>query len=220
MQGIFISATGTNAGKTYISCRLIEALCTAGKRVCVRKPVISGYNAGVFHNNDSALLLAANRQAVTRSNIEIISPFRFIAAQSPDIAAEIDEKTLVFDDVVRSSLPDKESDLTLVEGAGGIMTPITQNYHTAHWIKATDLPMLLIGGCYLGGISHFLTALYTARAFGIPVHAGVINMHGFVENAVPVKKFLSSLSAHTHGLPLHVFPKNGTSDDAAALLPI
>ncbi|MFN9544801.1 MAG: ATP-dependent dethiobiotin synthetase BioD, partial [Alphaproteobacteria bacterium] len=84
----FVSATGTDVGKTYALCSLLQALRDRGARVCVLKPVLSGFTADDLAATDSGRLLAAAGQAVTPENVARITPWRFVPPLSPDMAAQ------------------------------------------------------------------------------------------------------------------------------------
>src|SRR6185312_4226156 len=87
-----------------------------------------------------------------------ISPWRFEAPLSPDMAARREGRAIDFDalvDFTRSTA----SPLTLVEGVGGVMVPLDEQHTTLDWMAAVGFPVMLVTGSYLGTLSHTLTAV-------------------------------------------------------------
>jgi dethiobiotin synthetase len=94
------------------------------------------------------------------SDIETISPWRFAAPLSPDMAAAREGRALDFDAIVEFSRRAATSaDRVLIEGVGGIMVPLDERHTVLDWMSTLRLPVLLVAGSYLGTISHTLTAL-------------------------------------------------------------
>jgi dethiobiotin synthetase len=87
MRSYFVTATGTDIGKTYITAGILRAARAAGRPVSAIKPVLSGYSPEFAAGSDPAVLLAAMGKRVTQHNIAAISPWRFTAPLSPDMAA-------------------------------------------------------------------------------------------------------------------------------------
>ena len=87
MSAYFVSATGTDIGKTFVARGLIRALRARGRNVAALKPVVSGFEPSEAAGSDSGLLLAALGRPVTLDAISEISPWRFAAPLAPDMAA-------------------------------------------------------------------------------------------------------------------------------------
>lgn len=147
----FITATGTDIGKTYVTCSLIRNLRMQGFRVKALKPVISGYDE---KESDLSKLL----DALGGGNIEDISLYRLKAPLSPDIAAKREGVQLDFQKILDFCESAKDYDYLFIEGAGGLMTPLTTQHSYLDLIKALNTENILIAGAYLGTISHTLTA--------------------------------------------------------------
>src|SRR6202044_1005876 len=88
MTALFITATGTDIGKTFVTAGLIRALRHAGRTVDAAKPVISGFTMGGLGASDTGVLLSAMGRDLNPQEAERISPWRFTAPLSPDMAAE------------------------------------------------------------------------------------------------------------------------------------
>lgn len=160
MSGLFITGAGTEIGKTFITCALAHQLQRQGRAVRVLKPVITGYDRARPQDSDSGKLLEALRVAPSDDNVAEISPWRYETPVAPSMAARIEQRAIDLGEVVqfcRAALEDRET-VTLIEGVGGVMAPITETSTVIDWMTALDCPALLVSGSYLGAISHALTA--------------------------------------------------------------
>lgn len=151
----FVAGTGTDVGKTYLLERVCELLKERGIEAV--KPIISGYEVGQV--NDTMRILAALKKEPTLENIDSISPWRFAVPTSPHLAGEeVDFALLTKFCRERIALAKKSNRYLLIEGAGGVMTPINTRYTFSDLIKELKIPTLLVSTNYLGAISHILTA--------------------------------------------------------------
>jgi dethiobiotin synthetase len=179
---IFVTGAGTDIGKTYVACALLRAARQAGRPVLALKPVVSGV-APVGHPDfdasDTARLLDAAGVAPTPEAIEACSPWRFAAPLSPDMAAAKEDRTLALTDIVawsRGEIAKAEPHtFVLIEGVGGVMSPITPDATGIDWLKGLSCPALLVTGAYLGAISHTLTAISALQTHGIKISAVIVN---------------------------------------------
>ena len=172
MTAYFVTATGTDIGKTYITAGLVRTLGATAI-----KPIMSGYNAAAAANSDAGVLLAAMGRAVTPEAIAAIAPWRFAAPLSPDMAAAREGRAIVFPDLItfcKTALAAAPG-LLLIEGVGGVMVPLDEAHTVRDWIAALNLPVLLVAGTYLGSLSHTLTSLEALNARSIPVAGIVMN---------------------------------------------
>ncbi|GGF21206.1 ATP-dependent dethiobiotin synthetase BioD [Aliidongia dinghuensis] len=177
MSRLFVTATGTELGKTFTSAALLNGARAAGATVKGLKPVASGIDDGNLADSDPAVLLRAQGEAVDWVQVERICPWHFAAALSPDMAAAREGRRVPFDELVgfcRRGLAGSE-EFVLVEGVGGVMAPIDERHTVLDWVKALEIPALLVAGTYLGTISHTLTALATLAGRGVPVEALVLS---------------------------------------------
>jgi dethiobiotin synthetase len=171
---IFVSGTGTDVGKTFLSAALIRHWRAAGHAVAALKPVVSGFDTATVQASDSGLLLAALGRPIT--DIEMISPWRFAAPLSPDMAAAREGRVLDFEAIVEfSRRAAKSADRVLIEGVGGIMVPLDERHTVLDWMSALRLPVLLVAGSYLGTISHTLTALRVLAQRNLTVMAVAVS---------------------------------------------
>jgi dethiobiotin synthetase len=161
VTAIFITATGTDVGKTFVAGSLIGHFRQMGRVVEVIKPVVSGFDPTQAATSDPAVLIRALGVPVTPQAIEQISPWRFRAPLSPDLAARREGLTIDVDEVIAfcQSAIDQRQDVLLIEGVGGVMVPLDDQRTILDVMMALRLPVVLVAGSYLGTVSHTLTAL-------------------------------------------------------------
>lgn len=161
MSAIFVTATGTDVGKTFVTTGLIRYLRGAGQPLNALKPIVSGYDSSVVETSDPAVLLKALGRQVTADEIDTIAPWRFRAPLAPDLAAARENRSIDFDALVTFSQTAirAATGMLFIEGVGGIMVPIDGKHTVLDWMAALNIPLLLVVGGYLGAISHTLTAL-------------------------------------------------------------
>jgi dethiobiotin synthetase len=161
VTAIFITATGTDVGKTFVAASLIGHFRQMGRTVEAIKPVVSGFDPAKAGASDPAVLLRALGAPVTAEAIERMSPWRFRAPLSPDLAARREGSRIEVDDVIAfcQNAIERRRDMLLIEGVGGIMVPLDGERTVLDVMMALQLPLILVTGSYLGTISHTLTAL-------------------------------------------------------------
>lgn len=213
MPTLFVTGTGTDIGKTYVSCALIRALKVRGAVVDAFKPVVSGFDPKDAAGSDPARLASAlgDPGALFR-----IAPRRYRAPLSPNIAARLEGQTLVLGDMVIDAVAraaEIRNGLLLVEGAGGVMSPLTDGETNLDMITALGAPVLLVAGSYLGTISHVLTALVALRAAKAEIAAVVMSES---LEAPDLTQTAQALAPFLDGAPLFLAPR-AESWDADAL---
>jgi dethiobiotin synthetase len=161
VTAIFITGTGTEVGKTFVTASLIRHLRQMGRSVEAIKPVVSGFDPEHPAASDPGTLLQALGFPATLPNIERISPWRFRAAMSPDAAARQEDRRIDVEEVVTfcQSAIEQRQEILLIEGVGGVMVPLDEQRTILDVMMALELPLILVAGSYLGTISHTLTAL-------------------------------------------------------------
>jgi dethiobiotin synthetase len=207
MTTVFVTSSGTEIGKTFVTLKLIEELKAAGRRVQALKPVASGFDAEHAEGSDTALLLRAQGLGVTQTNLDAVSPWRFAAPLSPDMAAARERRAIPFDALVAhcreaSSRPGT----TLIEGIGGVMVPLDAQNTVLDWIAALGAPALLVVGSYLGTLSHGLTAALALRNRGIRLLAIVVSES--VDQPVPVAETAAAFARFVAPVPVQVLPRS------------
>lgn len=177
MTSLFITSTGTGIGKTFVTAGLIDYLRSQGRKADAFKPVISGFDPKTVEDSDTGILLSAMDRPLNDAEIERISPWRFAAPLSPDMAAAKEKRAIDFDALVAfsQSAMASSSDFTLIEGVGGIMVPLDRTHTVLDWIKALNIPVLLVAGSYLGAVSHTLSAVAVLRQNGCSLETIVVS---------------------------------------------
>jgi dethiobiotin synthetase len=215
MTAVFVTSSGTDIGKTFVTTQLVAELRAAGRRVRALKPVASGFDAAHPEQSDSALLLRAQGLALTPENLDAVSPWRFAAPVSPDMAAARERRSLPFDAVVAHCRTAVEAgSVTLIEGIGGVMVPLDARHTVLDWIAALGAPALLVVGSYLGTLSHSLTAAAALRERGVPLCGVVVSESE--QQPVAAEETAAALARFLAGTPVHVLPRGG----GVSLLPL
>jgi len=215
MSGYFITSTGTGLGKTYLTCGVIETLRRRDLPVDAVKPVISGFELAEARDSDSGLILRALGRPVDETRLDRISPWRFHAALSPDMAAAREDRTLALPDVAGFCTQAIEGApaVCLIEGAGGIMSPLGRDFTNLDLIARLDAHVVLVAGTYLGTISHTLTACEALGARGREPWAIVLSESE--DQPVTPGETASSLGRFTQA-PTYLMPRGGGAPDDLA----
>jgi dethiobiotin synthetase len=177
MTATFITATGTDVGKTFVARGLIRHLRKAGWPIEAIKPVTTGYDPTAAAASDPGVLLSALGRPIGEAEIERIAPWRYAAPLSPDMAARRENRPIDFDKLVefcRGAIATHKRTL-LIEGIGGVMVPLDESHTVLDWMAALNIPVLLVAGTYLGSLSHTLTALDALKRRGLAVTALVVD---------------------------------------------
>jgi dethiobiotin synthetase len=178
MRGLFIAGTSTEVGKTHVAAMIARSLVAAGRRVGVYKPVASGAKpqaAGQLVAEDAVALWEAARRP---GELERVCPQRFKAPLAPSRAAAVEGKR-VDAALLRSGLDywRERSDIVLVEGAGGLMSPLSDEDYNIDLARDLGLPLVIVAANELGVINATLQTIITARAKapGLPIAGVVLN---------------------------------------------
>lgn len=207
MSSYFVTSTGTDVGKTFVTAGLIRRLREAGATVDALKPVVSGYDSSVVETSDPAVLLDALGRPRTADEIDRIAPWRFRAPLSPDLAAAREGRSVDFEALVdfsRTAVVGARGTL-FIEGVGGIMVPLEAKRTVLDWMAALDIPLLLVVGGYLGTISHTLTALDVLAKRRLNITAIVVSESE--RNPVELKDTVASIARFTGEVPVIGLPR-------------
>jgi dethiobiotin synthetase len=177
VTAIFITATGPDVGRTLVVASLIRHFRQSGRAVDAIKPIVSGYDSAQAAASETGMLVSALGLPFTPESIDRISPWRFRAALSPDLAARQEGRSIDVDGVVAycQSAIDRRRDILLIDGIGGIMAPLDETRTILDVMMALRLPLILVTGSYPGTISHTLTALDSLFRRDINVLATIVS---------------------------------------------
>lgn len=159
MKKIIVAGIGTDVGKTVISAILCEAL-----QADYWKPV----QAGDLDNSDT--IKVSNLVSNTRSKFHA-EAYRLATPMSPHAAAQIDQVEI---EVEKLTIPATENNL-IIEMAGGLMVPLTNDMLYIDWVKKSTLPVVLVSNYYLGSINHTLLSWEALNSRNIPIVGIIFN---------------------------------------------
>jgi len=161
MSGLFVTGTDTGVGKTVVSCALVAAFARRGRRVAVMKPCETG------GGDDAQRLIAASGRSLP---LDDVSPYRFPLPASPEVAAQTANARIELA-TIRAAYDRLTADaqLTLVEGAGGILVPLTPELAMVDLAAALALPVLIVARPSLGTVNHTLLTIEAARRRSVRV---------------------------------------------------
>lgn len=182
-RGLFITGTGTGVGKTYVGALIARALRDAGKRVGVYKPVASGCErrGNELVSPDAVDLWDA---AGRPGSLFQVCPQLFAAPVAPHLAARA-EKKHVDSKRLRTGINFwlDSSDLVIVEGAGGLMSPISDDDYNADLAADFGFPLIVVAENALGTINATLQTLIAARSWDEGAGSRILTAAGVVLNS-------------------------------------
>jgi len=217
MDPIFITATDTDAGKTFVSCAIISAFKQHNNQsngntltVAAFKPVSAGceFVDGELINEDAKLL---SQFANAEQSIQQINPIAFEEAIAPHIAAKKQNRTISVDEISKyyREVKSLNADFTLIEGAGGWRLPLggvseqsgserkNTNYQfLSDFVKTEQLKVILIVNMKLGCLNHALLTYEAIKADGLDCIAWIANcadrevMNNLEDNIVELEHLL------------------------------
>jgi dethiobiotin synthetase len=204
VTAIFITATGPDVGKTLVVASLIRHLQQIGHAVDVIKPIVCGYEPAQAASSDLATLIAALELPFSPETIERMAPWRFRAALPPELAAQYEKRHIDFDEVVTYCqwAVEQRRGVLLIDGIGGIMTPLDPNRTVLDVMMALRLPLILVTGSYPGALSHTLTALDSLFRRDMTLLATIVSETP--GSKVPLEEVVASIARFTEpviGLP-------------------
>lgn len=216
MPAVFVTATGTEIGKTFVTAGLAACLCQEGRKVAIIKPVVSGFDEKAIASSDPAVLLEALGQEPSLAAIAAMSPWRFTAPLSPDMAARLEGGAIDFNAVVgfcRSAIA-QAKDVLLIEGIGGLMVPLTVGTTVLDLIEALRIVPIVVAGTYVGSLSHTLTALEVMRRRGIDL--GALALNETPGSAASPEETAASLRNFCGAIPIITFRRDAAAANAEA----
>jgi dethiobiotin synthetase len=160
VSAVFITGTGTGVGKTFVCAGLIRYFRGLAQPVAALKPLVSGFDLAAPAGSDPAVLLEALGREINPEELKRVSPWRFRAPLSPDMAARAEDRAVDFQavaDFCRAAIAGTDGAL-LIEGIGGIMVPLDARHTVLDLMRLLNLPLILVAGSYLGTLSHVLSA--------------------------------------------------------------
>jgi len=197
-ETLFISGIDTDAGKSYCTAWLARNFMDRGLSVATQKFVQTG-NVGRSEDIELHRRLCGTAPLPEDADLTT-SPVIFSYPASAQLAARIDGRPIDIDAIDRSrNLLASRYDVLLIEGAGGLMVPLTDDFLTIDYISSRNLPLALVTNGILGSINHTILSLEAIAARGITLKYLLYNTH-FDSDAIiadDTKGFISRyLSRH------------------------
>ena len=195
MKPLFVTATDTDIGKTYVCAGLAYALKKSGIDVGIMKPFACGVKQKIgFSSNDLTILTNA---AMVDDAEDIINPFFFPIPASPYTAAKNLGVKIDVEHVMECFRKlDEIHDIVLVEGIGGIMTPILKDYAIIDLIKDLMANTIIVTSSKMGTINHTIMTCNMCKNMKIPVKGLIIN--NFDSTGYPISELERDLSVLTN----------------------
>ena len=177
----FVSGIDTDAGKSYATGIIARQLLDEGKRVITQKLIQTG---NVGHSEDIDLhrkLMGIDYTAEDKSGLTMPEIFSYPA--SPHLASRLDNRPIDFDKIDDATAQlSKLYDVVLLEGAGGLMVPLTEEFLTIDYLAAKGYPLIFITSGKLGSINHTLLSLEAIRSRNIQLDTVAYNLYPSVED--------------------------------------
>jgi len=170
LNGVFVTGTGTEVGKTVVAAAIARTHAAAGEMVAVFKPVVSGLDE---HGEPDHGLL--RRAAGSSQGDDEIAPYRYGAPVSPHLAAEMTGEEIDSARLTEGARAAGEAaDFLVCEGVGGFLVPMTADYLVRDFARELALPVAVAASPGLGTINHTLLTLESVRAAGLDVACVVL----------------------------------------------
>ena len=218
MNRTFITSTGTGIGKTLLTEVLIRQLRRQKKSVRALKPLISGISDATWADSDTARILDALGDSVTPENIARVSPWRFEAPLSPDMAAIREGRSVDFLKLIDFCEMPRSADHVLIEGVGGAFVPLNDGHVVADWIAELGIPALLVCGSYLGTLSHTIATVAALATRRVTVSGIIISESE--DSPVPLEETRASMARFTGPIPIVCLPRVASWTEAPDLTPL
>ncbi|NOR41873.1 MAG: dethiobiotin synthase [Gammaproteobacteria bacterium] len=174
MQGVFITGTGTEVGKTFVAVEIARQLTQRKVTVIPKKPIESG----CIRQGDELIpqdALALKNAANYSGSLSDVCPYRFEPPISPVRAAHLANKVLTTEQLFSICLQGSEDGFLLIEGAGGFYSPLAENGLNADLAVALQLPVLLVADDKLGSLSQVLLNAEAIQMRGLQIAGVVMN---------------------------------------------
>jgi dethiobiotin synthetase len=186
MKGLFISGSGTNVGKTFIAERLIRLLSKT-RSVAVRKPVESDCKVvnGILITHDAIALQKASNIV---ENINNVCRYQFTQCSSGESASIASDKVLGLTDLIDAC---QSSNYVVVEGAGGLLSPIALDTLNIDLAVSLKLPLVLVVKDELGAVNQALLVIKVAEQHNLEIACVVLNqiIENTLDNVIAIKRY-------------------------------
>ena len=176
MASLFVTGTDTDVGKTCVTAGIVSYLSKMNVNVGVMKPFASGYKATVDCVSDDVKILM--KYSGVKDPVDLVNPHFFEIPTSPydackQLNLEIDISKIIDSYKQLTSI----HDVVIVEGIGGIMTPISKNYFVSDLIADLQMNTIIVTGSKVGTVNHLMLTYQHAKEKKISLNGFVINQN-------------------------------------------
>jgi dethiobiotin synthetase len=197
LKSLFIAGTDTDVGKTYITAGLAVTLRKTGVDVGVMKPFAAGTAQKKGYKSEDVEILS--RSAMTCDPENLVNPQFFPIPASPYTAwKKLKTKPKVSTILSSFKKLSKLHDMLLVEGMGGIMTPILKDYYITNLIKEMKIPTVIVTRSKVGTVNHTIMTVKMCEKYKLPLKGIIINNF---DDGYPIQDLTKDLKALT-GIPV------------------
>jgi len=174
IKKVFITGSGTNVGKTYLTCSLIDLIIKKGFKVSPYKPIETGCKKvrnKLIPNDSKKFYKLVNKDI----DIELINPYRFQQPISPNRAIQLSKKKVNIKNYIEKMKKLPKNDFFIIEGAGGLCSPISTDGLNIDLIKKINLKTILVVKDEIGAINNTLLNIEILKKYKISVIAIILN---------------------------------------------
>ena len=174
IKKVFITGSGTSVGKTYFTCSLIDLIIKKGLKVSPYKPIETGckkINNKLIPNDSKKFYKLVNKSI----DIKLINPYRFQQSISPNRAIQLSKKEINIKNYVEKVKKLPKNDFLIIEGAGGLCSPISSDGLNIDLIKKMNLKTILVVKDEIGAINNTLLNIEILKKYKIGVIAIILN---------------------------------------------
>ena len=195
MKSLFVTGTDTDVGKTCVTAGIALALKKSGINVGVMKPFVCDGNRKNDSSSDDVTILT--NAAGVSDPYKLVNPFFFPISASPYTAAKYSDTKISIDLVLDSYKKlSKMHDIMLIEGIGGIMTPILKDFAIVDLIKNFKTNTIIVTSSKIGTVNHTIMTCKMCEMLHVPVKGLIIN--NFDSDGYSIPELVRDLNALTN----------------------
>ena len=171
---LFITGTNTEVGKTFVTCEMLKYLVKSKKSIAAFKPVETGCNKNnkILQPNDSKRFFKVLGKTLS---LDLINPYRFIPPISPNRAIRLAKKNITLNDYCDKLNLLKTFDYILIEGAGGVCSPLSCDGLNIDFAKKVKMDSILVARDEIGVINNVILSINTFIKYKLNLKAIVLN---------------------------------------------
>jgi dethiobiotin synthetase len=204
-KGVFVTGNGTGIGKTYVAALLLKKFSGMGLGTTYMKPVETGCkpspDGATLVDSDTVYALGF---ASCKTAMSLHAPYRFSSPSSPHLAARENEDEIKIEEIVQtyeSLQKNTAADIVVVEGAGGVLVPISNKEYIVDIMRALRIPAILVADPGLGALNHTFLSLCALERYAVPVAGVVINNTHNIGRDVVYDDNVRMIRQHVYPLP-------------------